>query len=204
MNILLKFLFPKKCLSCQEKDFLICKECLDKLPDSPPPPESWIYSCFNYRDRVTKKIINYLKFNKKYSIIYDIQDIVREKFSEFLKQKKLESENIILIPIPLTRRSLKKRGYNQSKFIAKTLKVKIADNILFKKTNHLPQNKIKNKTERKANVSNSFVVRKKEKIKNRIFILIDDVTTTGATLSEAKKVLKQGGAKKVFAFTLAH
>ena len=44
----------------------------------------------------------------------------------------------------------------------------------------------------------------KEKLKGRNIILIDDITTTGATLNEARKILKQAGAKKVIAFTVAH
>ena len=54
------------------------------------------------------------------------------------------------------------------------------------------------------NLIGSFIVKNKEEIKNRNIILIDDITTTGATLNEARKTLKKAGAKKIVAFTVAH
>jgi competence protein ComFC len=123
-----------------------------------------------------------------------------------VEKNKLSEKDFFLIPIPITEKSRKTRGYNQSLLIAKRIsdENKIMQNILFKNRNHIPQNKIKNRAERLGNVKNSFEVRKNELVENKIVILIDDVVTTGATLTEAKKVLKSSGAKKVFAFVVAH
>jgi predicted amidophosphoribosyltransferase len=83
-----------------------------------------------------------------------------------------------------------------------TLKNKIL--IKPKETEH--QARIKDRRTRLKNIIGSFAVKdsEKNKIKNRNIILIDDITTTGATLTEAKKVLKQAGARKIIAFTVAH
>jgi len=66
------------------------------------------------------------------------------------------------------------------------------------------QAQIENRQKRIKNIIGSFAVKNKDIIKNRNIILIDDVTTTGATLNEAKKVLREAGAKKIIAFTIAH
>ena len=74
--------------------------------------------------------------------------------------------------------------------------------IKIKETEH--QANIKERRDRLKNLSDSFSVKNSKMIEGKNIILIDDVTTTGATLSEARKILKQSGAKKVIAFTVAH
>ena len=76
--------------------------------------------------------------------------------------------------------------------------------IIKKKQEDYSKIQIENRNKRLKNIIGSFLVKNQELIKNRNIILIDDVTTTGATLSEAKKVLKQAGARKIIAFTIAH
>jgi competence protein ComFC len=63
---------------------------------------------------------------------------------------------------------------------------------------------VKNRAERLRNIRGSFCVRNAEKIKGKNILIVDDVTTTGATLAEAKKVLRKSGAKSVMCITLAH
>ncbi len=77
-------------------------------------------------------------------------------------------------------------------------------NILIKTKETERQVNIKDRAKRLKNLAGSFAVGKPELIRGRNIILIDDVTTTGATLTEAKRVLKRSGAKKVIAFTIAH
>ncbi|MDQ5901318.1 MAG: competence protein ComFC [Patescibacteria group bacterium] len=202
---ILLFLFPKKCIGCGLSDFWICEKCIKNLPKIYSTPEDFIHPIFNYRDKNVKKIIWFLKFNKKHSVLEDLENEIIKEFDFFLEKNKIKKNDFVLIPIPITKRSLNKRGYNQSEFIAKTLNQDLVNsNILYKKTNHISQNKIKNKNERKNNIKNSFEVKNKNKIKNKVLILIDDVTTTGATILEARKILKNAGAKKVYGFTLAH
>ncbi len=119
--------------------------------------------------------------------------------------------DVILIPIPLSKKRLHERGYNQAELICSEL-IKLDKNInlrysvdvliKIKETEH--QARIKDRRVRLKNLTGSFGVRNENLIKNRNIILIDDITTTGATLNEAKKVLKLSGARKVIAFTVAH
>ena len=205
-NTFLKTLFPRKCFGCRASDFWVCEKCLAKIPKSPQTPAKWIFSVFSYQNKIIRKLIWELKFRGKYSVLDNIEAKLKNEFENFVDKNKLSGKDFFLIPIPITEKSRKTRGYNQSLLIAKRIsdENKIMQNILFKNRNHIPQNKIKNRAERLGNVKNSFEVRKNELVENKIVILIDDVVTTGATLTEAKKVLKSSGAKKVFAFVVAH
>ena len=135
--------------------------------------------------------------------------------------------NIILIPIPLSGKRLRERGYNQAELICREL-IKInnltpspspyqgegcrrrgevltlQNNILIKPKETEHQARIENRRQRLQNIIGSFSLKNSELVKNRNIILIDDIITTGATLNEARKVLKQAGARKIIAFTIAH
>lgn len=118
--------------------------------------------------------------------------------------------NPILIPIPLYKKRLKKRGYNQAELLAREI-TKRSDNVFALATNVLhkiretkSQVEIRDKKERLKNLRGAFAVKNPETIHGRNIILIDDVTTTGTTLNEAKKVLEKAGARKVIGVTVAH
>ena len=86
--------------------------------------------------------------------------------------------------------------------------MQLEKNILIKIKDTEHQARIKNRNERIKNMTGTFAIKDLEKNKKLIMkkniILIDDILTTGATLSEARKVLRQAGARKVIAFTVAH
>ena len=88
--------------------------------------------------------------------------------------------------------------------------MQLENNILIKIKETEHQARIKNRNVRLKNLIGSFVIKSDKQnknvnlIRNRNIILIDDITTTGATLKEAQKILKQAGARKVIAFTVAH
>jgi ComF family protein len=106
--------------------------------------------------------------------------------------------------------NLKERGYNQSELIVREI-FKFDDGKNFdisldalskiKETPH--QSELKNKSERLKNLKNCFEA-KSEKIAGKNIILIDDVITTGTTMNEASKCLKEAGAKRIIGFSLAH
>lgn len=205
-NTFLKTIFPRKCFGCKVRDFWVCEKCLNKIPKSWQTPEKWMSAVFSYKSKVMRKIIWELKFSGRYSVLGDIEEIIEKEFEKFIEKNNLKEKEYFLVPIPITEKSRRARGYNQSLLIAKKLAgpEKILEGVLIKTKNHKPQNKIKNRNERLGNVKNSFEIRNEFRVKNKIVILIDDVVTTGATLTEAKKVLKASGVKRVFAFVVAH
>jgi len=121
----------------------------------------------------------------------------------------------LIIPVPLHDRRLRWRGFNQSLLIANylsqelitNLEIETSDKIILRSKHTRPQMTIRNRRERIQNVANVFVFNETEEninlIKNKTILLVDDITTTGSTLFECAKVLKQNGAKKVYGIVLA-
>jgi ComF family protein len=116
------------------------------------------------------------------------------------------TENTVLVPIPMPLIRKYIRGYNQSEHIARILsqqlQVPVDMGILKRLRSPKRQVTLKTKSERIKNQRQSFVVNKTVSLLD--IILIDDVTTTGATLQEARDLLLSLGAKSVRAITLAH
>jgi ComF family protein len=109
-----------------------------------------------------------------------------------------------ILPVPLTLKGLRERGFNQSllmaKVLSKNLQVPLFMDILSKKKETLPQIGL-SKKERSTNLKKAFEV--KGDIKGLRLLLIDDVMTTGATVTECSKVLMNAGAQEVIVLTLA-
>lgn len=120
-------------------------------------------------------------------------------------------ENSILMPIPLDKNKSRKRGYNQSEELAKELSKilqlpLIADNLIKTKIT-LPQVGLSEK-QREENIKNAFSIKNPEQIRQladsgkKIF-LVDDVYTTGSTMEECARILKEAGAKQVWGIVVA-
>lgn len=111
-----------------------------------------------------------------------------------------------LLPVPLARKKLAQRGFNQSELLADIIAengdFEVIKNAIIRSKNTKSQTTL-NKEDRKSNMLNAFSALKPELIKGKNIILIDDVATTGSTLQELAKTLKKAGAKKIAAFTLA-
>jgi len=116
-------------------------------------------------------------------------------------------QQILVIPIPLYRRRLNWRSYNQSELLAEELakefNLKIDKNILKREKYQIPQAELKDKAKRIENSKNIFSCRERQKIAGQTIILVDDVATTGSTLDEGAKVLKESGAEKVIGLVIA-
>lgn len=213
LNQILNIIFPSRCIFCKNIGIEICENCIKKCDPSENFSISWIFPIYDYRNPLIKKAIWFLKYKGKKQIAhffaYDLHSKIMEELSEIYMMENFR--NPILIPIPIAPQRLRERGYNQSLVICKNLiklnkekNFSLEKNILIKPKDTVHQATIKEAHKRLKNIVGSFSVKNPEKIKERNIILIDDVTTTGATLKEAKRVLKEAGARKIIAFTIAH
>lgn len=177
-----------------EKEFIEgCSYCFDK---------SFYFdksiSCIEYND-ITKKIILGLKYNQKTFMTKYIAQIMKEK---------LDLENVkfdYILFVPLHRKRLNKRGFNQAQKIAlslsKVINIPILDCISREKNTRMLYKL--SKQERKKELKNVFAVNENIKlINNKNVLLIDDIFTTGLTTNEISKILKLAGVNKVFVMTL--
>lgn len=213
INNLLDLFYKENCLGCSLSKTIICPNCLSQIKPSPEINHKDIFSVFDYKDPLIQKIIWQLKYkhHRRLGKILGkiLYNSLLEKISEihdFSKGKK-----IIILPVPITRKKTTKRGYNQSEEIARGFCeenkdiFEINSKIIARKKGFLPQAKIKNRKERFANIKGAFYLKEKNvHLSGQTIIIIDDVTTTGATLREIMKLLKEYEVKKVFGFTIAH
>lgn len=216
LNTILEFVFPVNCLVCHKTGTELCFECLSDSKNAVRECARWIFPIFDYRHPPVKKAIWMLKYKNKRRLASIFAITLYEKMLEELPElAQFENfENPIIVPVPLSKERLKERGFNQTVLIIKelekinqkrkSLNFIINMDILYKQKETEHQARIKDRTHRLENLKGTFVFNKKYNIKNRNIILFDDIITTGATLSEARKVLKQAGARKIYAFTIAH
>jgi predicted amidophosphoribosyltransferase len=232
LNTILDIVFPLKCISCGKPNADLCKECLKDAPGAERESAKWIFPIYDYRNPIIKKSLWLLKYKGKKRLANIFAEIIYDKIIEELSELSI-MENFtmpILIPIPLSPKRYNERGYNQAQLLCEELikinnlrhgvdvnnaniaylrhgvNMQLEKNILIKPKDTEHQARIKNKQNRLKNISGSFTIKNKNEnlIKGRNIILIDDILTTGATLSEARKVLKNNGARKIIAFTVAH
>jgi competence protein ComFC len=216
LSAVLDLVFPRECISCGRKGHDLCLNCLKEAPEAERESAKWIYPLYDYRHVPTKKALHLLKYKGKRRLAGVFAEAIYGRIIEELADLTV-MENFrepVLVPIPLSGKRRRERGFNQAELICREL-IKIDKNVqhpmlnilgdvLVKPAETVHQAHIENRTERLKNIVGSFAVKNAEKIKGRNIILIDDITTTGATLSEAKKVLLAAGARAVIAFTVAH
>ncbi|MFZ2072121.1 MAG: phosphoribosyltransferase family protein [Minisyncoccia bacterium] len=219
LNTVLDIIFPVNCIACGKNGADLCQKCFFDCPAAERESAKWIFPIFEYRHPPVKKAIWLLKYKSKKGIINIFTEAMYGKIVEELSELS-QMENFrdpILIPIPLSPKRKRERGFNQAELLCKKLieldnntqndtrlNLKLETNVLIKPKDTEHQARIKDRQKRLKNLTGSFSVKNKEKIIGKNIILIDDVSTTGATFNEARKTLKQAGARKIIAFAIAH
>ena len=111
-----------------------------------------------------------------------------------------------LVPVPLHHRRLRERGYNQSGLLARELgkftNLPVVDDCLIRQRQTPPQTRTATVDERRSNVANAFTCRD-QRLQNKPILLIDDVSTSGATINACAAALKATGATSVWGLVLA-
>ncbi len=155
-------------------------------------------SAFNYAYPISK-LIKDAKYNNSVYVI----DYFAEKLSFVYFQNYFNADYLVFIP--MTEDAQKKRGYNQSKILAEKLSEKIDVPVLdcVKKVKTTERQATLGRSERLKNLSDAFRVVDKKAVKDKNILLVDDVTTTGATAQAMACRLKKAGAKIVNLITVA-
>lgn len=110
------------------------------------------------------------------------------------------------MPVPISKKRDKERGYNQSTLIArelsKLLNLKLVTNCLYKTKNVIEQSKL-TKEKREENIQGVYSLKNIEKLENKKVLLFDDIYTTGSTVNECCKILRQASVKEIAVLTIA-
>ena len=199
---LIEVLYPREnyCIICKDDDcFGLCNTCRKSIKVINEVYQDEVIS-YGYYGGVLKDLI--LKF--KYKNNFTAGDILAEFLEEYII-KNFEYKEYIITYIPLSKKSKKNRGFNQCEYIAKKISRDLSIEVLdiLTKQKETKEQKTLKRDERYENIKNAFTIEKGLDIKNYKIILIDDVTTTGATLQEAYKLLKKFEVKDIKLLTLA-
>lgn len=199
-------------------DFQVCPECEDiitKMGLICPACRSRqksnldaLIAATSYENPAIKQIVH----NLKYRFIADISQPLARLVVKALIRSDCPVPDYI-VPVPLHPRRLRWRGFNQSLLLGEhisqeltpLMKIEVLD-ILTRKYFNQPQMKIKNYQTRLQNVKGIFDLKydvDKKIIENKNILIIDDIATTGATIFECAKTLKENGARKVFSAVVA-
>lgn len=221
-GIALDLFFPRWCVGCGREGDFICPSCLKSLPRIVSPlcpkcglPQSnailcpscvgWqaeidgIRSPFRF-DGVVRQAIHGLKYRNLRAIV----GLFALLLNDYLITNPLPGE--VLVAVPLHPKRLRERGYNQSHLLAQELakltRLPLVDNCLIRERHSPPQARTATVDERRINVANAFSCRD-QRLKGKQVLLIDDVSTSGATLDACARALKEAGAISVWGLVLA-
>ena len=126
---------------------------------------------------------------------------IAEYLGDFIRQVKPDG----IVPIPLHRRRYARRGYNQAELLAKEtgrrLGIPVYPEMLVRVRNTVPQKKL-NPQERQNNLKKAFNIGRND-VKLKVILVFDDIYTTGSTIDEAARALREAGAEKIYFITLA-
>lgn len=218
---LIDLIMPRHCVVCgevlspSERD--ICLNCLYSLPKIEPREQENIEKIFWGKFDIERAMsyIYYQKNSNYNNILYKIkygnhpevgQRLAMQAAKELAQQGLLDGIDIV-IPLPLSAKRRRKRGYNQCDYIAmgisKATGIPVAKEIVVRNTNNATQTQ-KSREERWKNVEGIFSVAKPQTLEGKHILLVDDILTTGATLANCAKSIQESCNCKISTFTLAY
>ena len=222
IDTLLATVAPLECIVCNQEGYLLCPTCITAMefykPSEcfscfKPTSNNFTYdscfiktgirsvsACYAYKD-TAKQAVGEFKFNGKRAAAKDLARIMSERAQN---AKLIPDPNIILVHIPTATSRVRERGYDHAKLLARAL----SHNLGLLQVDALTRTKQGHqvglgRVERSKHIAGAFRVPRPQVIAGAHILLVDDVVTTGATLSEAAKVLLQAGAMHVDALVFA-
>lgn len=199
-------IFPTKCGICNKvlNNSYLCENCkkdIEKYNYKYNNNFSDKFFILEYSDIIRQNLIKY-KFNDKSYLNNMFVEIIKnnKKVRDFLKNYD------IILPVPIHKKRINIRGFNQcdliAKKIAKYFNISIDKKVITKKVDNKIQSTL-GKKDREINIKNVYNVENKHNILNKSVVIFDDIYTTGATVNEIKKILLECGAKNVGILILA-
>lgn len=222
---ILNFIYPPVCGICGKlnSDFL-CKKC-EKILESEAVFGVDKYKKIERKKENIKNNFNDKKYFDEHLYIFLYQGIIRRIILKYKFQEEaylyktfvnflLKNENFFekiekydtIVPVPISKKRKKKRGYNQSELLAKEIayntNLVLEKESLYKIKDIVEQSKL-NKENRLKNIQGVYELVNKEKLNKKKILLIDDIFTTGSTVNECSKVLRNAKPNKIGVLTLA-
>ncbi len=201
LGSLLDLIFPPRCEICRKgSKEVLCSECFQQIKFM--KPHLGIHSVSVYEGPL-RSAIHRFKFKKRKRLAEPLGILLVEYLSSSPAVEMKEVD--VIIPVPLHRKRLRERGFNQSELLAQVVsryyEIPVASalerTINTKAQFDLPR------TERFKNISGAFKVSDIKSVYNKRVLLLDDIYTTGSTIAECSKVLSRAGARRIEILTLS-
>jgi ComF family protein len=231
LRALVALFYPPLCVICLgnvKREKYLCPACEERAPRIKPPfcdqcseqfegAISGNFSCANcahrrlyfeaavscYRSRgIVRHLVHQFKYGRQFHLRHPLGDWL----GETLRDPRLRGRRFdIIVPVPLHPARERERGFNQAQLLAESLSGKTAVPLrsVLKRIRYTTTQTAFDRAERMENLRDAFRLRKEMNVRNLRVLLIDDVLTTGSTLSECAHVLKRAGALSVHAATAA-
>ena len=179
-------------LPAVESQYNLCGQCVKV-----PPTIDYTHSVFYYEPPIDF-LVGQLKFEEKLSCAAILGNLLAESIAQ------MDDLPDVIVPVPLYKKRLFKRGFNQSlemaRPVSKQLQIAIETNLVSRTKSTRAQAKL-NLAQRKKNIKGCFKVQQNHRYQH--VVLVDDVITTGSTINELARILKQSGVKKVGVWSIA-
>jgi len=236
---ILDLFFPIQCLGCGQEGQFICPDCFEQMPlnrkrhfkfSSSASTDLIVVSDYNHA--LVKQAIHRYKYDFVKDLAEPLGQLMVRRLNVILNDSEESFKNILLIPVPLHKKRLRWRGFNQAELLAQKisqeLRIPLINNLLIRARYRLPQVNIKTSLERQQNIKQAFELNTDitkynpfaaslfrqntavrtvfdliSNLKNKTIILVDDVCTTGATLEECAQVLKPLQPKQIWGLVVA-
>jgi ComF family protein len=221
-RVALDLLFPPYCIGCGKEGSYFCGRCGRELPYISPPvctlcgrpllPGGDCPGCIGQPtsldgirapflfDGLIRKAVHDLKYHNLRALVPALAVYLKE----YLSENPLPGD--VLVPVPIHKKRMRERGYNQSSLLARELahltSIPCEESCLERLTYIAPQAKLASAAERQQNTAGAFTCND-DRLKRKQVILIDDVSTSGATMNACAAALKAAGAAAVHGLTLA-
>jgi len=222
-KFVLDILFPIKCLGCNMEGKWICDSCQTDLKnnhflccplcgignnDGSVCGYCQANSCLDglfvvlEDNKLSRKLICHIKYNFITDLLLDLE----KNIHKFLDENPLWQDSFALVPVPLHKKKLLKRGFSQASLIAETIG-RVGGNklnqLVIKRTKYTRPQVGLTANERRKNILDNFSIGDCSGIDyNNPIVLVDDVYTTGSTLQECARTLKNAGYKRVMGLVL--
>ena len=206
-DALLDLLFPRRCAFCRrltQNGALVCPRCCGTLPYTGAAAKQRFsslecYSPLYYTDEVRSSLLRY-----KFGGLNAYAKVYGEFLSKCIDENGISCDSITWVP--LSGRRLRRRGYDQAGLLAEELSRRMSvpcAAMLRKKRDNRAQSTVGNAENRRRNVKGVYEALTSATIRGKRVLLVDDIVTTGATLSACAAELKKAGAKEIVAVTVA-
>lgn len=202
----LKPLLLQTCYSCQRESTRFGESCVRcQKENGKSAPLDAVFAGYCFQIPAAKELVHIYKYRFLRSLAAPLGSLLEAS----LAQSALPLPDA-LIPVPLHKKRLRFRGFNQSLLIAQYIQSDIyaeldipLNEALVRTRATKPQQRTDSRQERLRNLQGAFALASEIDLRNKTLWLIDDVATTNATLTECAKVLKVAGAAKVYGVVLA-